>query len=385
MYFCDDAMQNDYQEEIDKILNAGGDSMKAQNGFILMKGSNEIRDFLNSKNVKRKINRIQIHHMALPDYGTWEKTDKRIFDEPHFGRTKSLDEFGRKTWGSRDENGKYIAQHFNVFPDGYITSGRSLNSTPIGISGWNTGAICIEIYGNFDKGKDEMTQVQRDAVIALVGELCKEFNISPGENNLRYHSWFTSGGTYLGGYDPAKSRKTCPGTAFFGGNTMAAYKKNFLPAIKGYLNSGTTSKPEVAPPVQNETTVTKIVKVTTNELNIREKPDYKSTCKGQVHAGEVYTIVKTAGNWGYLKSGAGWINLKYTQPVKSTGVVTSGRSFKVKINTTILNIRKSPDVNSNKVGCVKSGEVFTIIKTSGNWGYLKSGAGWINLSYTKKI
>ena len=73
--------------------------------------------------------------MDMPNYSTWEKTDKKVFDEPHFGRTQSLNDYGKKTWGSSDGHGKYIAQHFNVFPDGKITTGRHLNSKPIGIRG----------------------------------------------------------------------------------------------------------------------------------------------------------------------------------------------------------------------------------------------------------
>lgn len=382
MYFFNDSTTiNQYQNELNNILN-GGNYMKTQNGFVLMKGSNEIRAFLKGKKVTRTISGIQIHHMALPDYSTWEKTDKKIFSEPHFGRTNSLNEYGKNTWGSRDENGKYIAQHFNVFPDGYITSGRSLNSTPIGIKGWNTGKICIEIYGNFDKGKDTMTQAQKEAIIALVGELCNRFSITPSQNTLRYHAWYSAGGTYLGDYTPGRSTKTCPGTGFFGGNTMASFKSNFLPAINKYIRSGSAS---VETGNDNVTTVNKLVKIDTDSLNIRKEPTADSAKVGVVKKGEVYTIVKESGNWGYLKSGAGWIHLGYTVPVKSTGIVNTGQSFKVKITTDVLNIRKSPDVNSAKVGSVKKGEVFTIVKTSGDWGCLKSGAGWINLKYTQKI
>ena len=30
-------------------------------------------------------------------------------------------------------------------------------------------------------------------------------------------------------------------------------------------------------------------------------------------------------------------------------------------------------------------QVYTIVEQKGNWGRLKSGAGWISLSYTKKV
>lgn len=62
------------------------------------------------------------------------------------------------------------------------------------------------------------------------------FNITPSSSTIRYHSWFDSCGTCLEDYIPYKSIKTCPGTKFFGGNTMSKFKTNFLPAIKEYIN-----------------------------------------------------------------------------------------------------------------------------------------------------
>ncbi len=109
--------------------------MKTQNGFTLIEKISEIKTYLDKQKVTRKITRLQVHHMDLPNYSTWEKTDKKVFSEPHFGRTQSLNDYGKRTWGSgaSDGHGHYIAQHFNVFLDGKITTGRNLNSTPIGI------------------------------------------------------------------------------------------------------------------------------------------------------------------------------------------------------------------------------------------------------------
>ena len=184
--------------------------MKTQNGFTLFEKTSEIGPWLKKQSVSRTITRLQVHHMDLPNYSTWEKTDKKVFDEPHFGRTQSLNDYGKKKWGYSDGHGKYIAQHFNVFPDGKITTGRNLNSKPIGIRGWNDSAICVEIYGGFDKGKDVMTTAQKKAVIALYGELCKRFKIPVDTAHIRPHCWFTAGGTYLGKYDSSRSAKTCP-------------------------------------------------------------------------------------------------------------------------------------------------------------------------------
>lgn len=57
------------------------------------------------------------------------------------------------------------------------------------------------------------------------------------------------------------------------------------------------------------------VKVTADSLNVRSGPstDYKVTTS--IKKNEVYTIIGEKSGWGQLKSGAGWISLKYTQKV----------------------------------------------------------------------
>lgn len=53
-------------------------------------------------------------------------------------------------------------------------------------------------------------------------------------------------------------------------------------------------------------------------------------------------------------------------------------SFRVQVTADDLRIRKAPNLNAEILGYTGKG-TFTIIKTSGDWGYLKSGAGWINI------
>lgn len=60
-------------------------------------------------------------------------------------------------------------------------------------------------------------------------------------------------------------------------------------------------------------------------------------------------------------------------------------SYKVKVTAGVLNVRKGPSVKYAITAKIKKGEVYTIVQTSNGWGKLKSGAGWIYLSYTKKV
>ena len=58
-----------------------------------------------------------------------------------------------------------------------------------------------------------------------------------------------------------------------------------------------------------------LVRIATAALNVRSGPGVVYEVNCTVMAGEVYTIVDTLNGWGKLKSGAGWLNLKYTTPV----------------------------------------------------------------------
>ena len=59
--------------------------------------------------------------------------------------------------------------------------------------------------------------------------------------------------------------------------------------------------------------------------------------------------------------------------------------YQVKVVVDALNIRSGPGTDYKIVGCIKDGGVYTITKTVNGWGKLKSGAGYICLSYTEKI
>ena len=296
--------------------------MKTQNGFTLLENSKDVRDWLAKQKVTRTITRLQVHHMDAPSYSTWEKTDKKVFAEPHFGRTQSLNDYGKRTWGSgaSDGHGHYIAQHFNVFPDGKITTGRNLNSTPIGIRGWNTNAICVEIYGKFDKGHDVMNAKQKEAVIYLYGELCKRFDIPVNTSHIRPHCWFTAGGTYLGKYNSSRSAKTCPGTNFWGVGCSTSGFNKFLADVKAYVNGKA--------PVEEKPKETKVnkegkVNVSSGTLNVRKSYDADSIKLGELKDNTKVKIVATVSN-GWLrikyKDGYGYVNSKYIDGIKDVVV-----------------------------------------------------------------
>ena len=76
------------------------------------------------------------------------------------------------------------------------------------------------------------------------------------------------------------------------------------------------------------------------------------------------------------------------EPEKKPDPKPSGSTFApylVRITASVLNIRKGPGTSYAVTGQIKDRGVYTIVEQKGNWGRLKSGAGWISLSYTKKV
>lgn len=76
------------------------------------------------------------------------------------------------------------------------------------------------------------------------------------------------------------------------------------------------------------------------------------------------------------------------EPEKKPDPKPSGSTFApylVRITVSVLNIRKGPGTSYAVTGQIKDRGVYTIVEQKGNWGRLKSGAGWISLSYTKKV
>lgn len=365
----------DYELSEDYITTEGEYVMsESRYGFTKM-NVNEFKSWI-QKQGNYNYNGIQIHHTYSPSYANFYKANGTHEDE--LTRQRNMQSYHVNTNGWDD-----IAQHFTIFPNGAIVTGRSLsNTTAIGIRGWNYNKICIEIYGNFDKGGDVMTNEQKQAVIAVYGELCKKFNITPSVSTLRCHAWFTSGGTYLGDYSSSRSAKTCPGTNFMGfGNTREAIEKNFIPLVKNYISNGASSN-------SSAVATNYIVKINTDSLNIRKGPGATYSIVGELGRGEAYTIVQTQNGWGKLKSGVGWINLAYTKRVSNTTAASATvqmSNYLVKVTAYSLNVRKGPGASYDISGTVKKGEVFTITETQNGWGKLKSGAGWISLGYTQRL
>jgi hypothetical protein len=89
------------------------------------------------------------------------------------------------------------------------------------------------------------------------------------------------------------------------------------------------------------------------------------------------------GKFGYTWT---WFISQIKEPLSFSNKEDNG-SFLVKVLVDELNIRSGPSTDYRIVGAVHKDEVYTIIRTNGNFGFLKSGKGWISIhsKYVKKL
>lgn len=261
--------------------------------------------------ISRSVDKIQQHHTWLPNYANFNGSN-------HFTMQRNMQHHHVANNGWSD-----IGQHFSIFPDGVVLTGRPLNATPACIFGNNARSICIESVGDFDIGKDQMRAEQRAAIIAVTRAILARISGIPhNDRGIVYHHWFDlNTGARTNG---AGNTKSCPGTAYFGGNTVAAFNASFLPLVLGQ-----------AVVVAAAAVPLRLVAVTAARLNIRGGPGAGFAMvsdNGPAEMGAILRVWDEADGWLKISnSKAHWVSGRFCEAVR-----------KGRINTRDTNGRAGP-------------------------------------------
>ena len=210
-----------------------------------------------------------------------------------------------------------------------------------------------------------------------LGNQSTALNYSPASNEMviTVHRWFAN--------------KSCPGDWLYNRLDEYAEKVN---ALLGSSGSGSAGQGSAGESSAGYPDVPFLVKVIISDLNYRSSPSMSGTVLGQTGKG-TFTITEVSGDWGKLKSGAGWIYLANSSYCTILGSTSSDSSdftpYTVQVSISNLNIRAGAGTNYSVVGTCPKG-VYTIVDESTGtgatlWGKLKSGAGWISLDYVTKL
>ena len=180
-------------------------------------------------------------------------------------------------------------------------------------------------------------------LVALTKDLMKKYDV-PAERVIRH-------------YDVTE--KWCP-APFLGSATNQYYKKSGAAMWKAFQARLTGAEAETPEPA------------------LAEKPVYRVRKSWKDAASQLgaFNVLENAKALADQHKG-------YSVYDENGNAVYPAASYLVRVTADALNIRKGPGTNYATNGMITDGGVYTIVETKGNWGKLKSGAGWICLVYTE--
>lgn len=156
-------------------------------------------------------------------------------------------------------------------------------------------AVTIEVANDGGAPNWHVSDKALEALIELCVDICKRNGIKElkytgdKSGNLTRHNMFAA--------------TTCPGP----------YLQSKFPYIAEQVNKRLGNS--ITTTTNKNSQVSYRIKVTADALNVRKGPGTSYAIASTIKDKGIYTIVEEKSGWGKLKSGAGWISLKYTKKV----------------------------------------------------------------------
>ena len=167
-------------------------------------------------------------------------------------------------------------------------------------------------------------------------------------------------------------------------DTEADYKKwNDLGVeiIANAIVEGITGQVAFIKPIPS--TIGYTVKITADILNVRAGAGINYKINTKVKKNEVYTIVEEKDGWGKLKSGAGWISLKYTfKNGPSTPANKPIQTIKVGSKVKIVG---SKYATGQSIPSWVRNNVYTVQQIKGDKALIKDIVSWVNTKDLKIV
>ena len=236
--------------------------------------------------------------------------------------------------------------------DGNVCTYQTL---PWNFKGWHAGGSANNSYIGFEMCEDGLTdsnyfnKVYKEAV-ELTAYLCKLYNLNPlGKNVIICHQ---------DGYKLGIASNHGDVYTWFNkhGKTMDDVRRDVKNAMGGTAPTPTPS---------NTGTKKSVDEVAREVIN----------GKWGTGAERKAALEKAGYNYSEVQARVNAL----------CGQSSNSSTYKVQVTTGALNIRAGAGTGYKKTGVIRDRGVYTIVATSGKWGRLKSGKGWICLDYTKRV
>lgn len=208
---------------------------------------------------------------------------------------------------------------FNIDPNGTVDY-RGVK-VPTILCHWDSYKLCLgsghsDIYTWFGKYNKDMTTIRKDVTALLKGTS----NSTPTKPPVTTPITLKAGdlisikndATYYNGKAIPKwvLAKNWYIYSIKGDRAVINQSEDGTSAIMSSINTKFLTKVSEK---QDDKFIPYLIRVTANVLNVRSGPGTNYLVTTTIKKGGIYTIVDEKNGWGKLKSGAGWISLKYTE------------------------------------------------------------------------
>lgn len=269
-----------------------------------------------------------------------------------------------KNWNSES----YTRACVHAFIDG--NNGTVYQTLPWNYRGWHCGSgnngsgnnthigveMCEPACIKYTKGSaftcsnlEEAQAVAKrtyQAAVELFAKLCKEYNLDPLKDGVI----LSHAEGYKRGISSNHGDPTHLWTQLKLDYTMDTFRKDIKELMVKYSSASTTTS------TSQMYRVRKTWADAASQIGAYSSlENAKKACK------EGYSVYDKDGKWVYASG-----------------------SFKVKVTIKDLHIREKATADSTSKGYIDPG-TYTIVETSGKWGFLKSTIGWIHLSYVERL
>lgn len=243
-----------------------------------------------------------------------------ICDDGYNNGTKAYFE---KAYKEACELTAYLCKKFNIDPKGTVQYNGV--TVPTILCHWDSyklglGSGHSDIYTWFGKFDKDMTDVRND--VAALLKAAEKPAVTPVETTTEIKVGdlvrIKEGAKYYSGKNiPAwVAAKNFYVKSIKGERVVIDKSEDGKASINSAMNLKDLEKVAAKPIVieePKEEFKSYVVRVTANALNVRKGPSTDYGINTVIYKNEVYTIVEEKNGWGKLKSGAGWINLSYTE------------------------------------------------------------------------
>ena len=253
--------------------------------------------------------------------------------------------------------------HFYIDADGQIWQNYDYERITWGVKDNNGYVVHISVEAG--NGGD-YSQAQIDAREWLTRKIMGDLNVPASK---------------VKGHWEIYNNSSCPG---YTKAQMDAFRAK-LAQPSGSFSAPVVSTPAVSVPSGGFAVGSKVT-VRASATHYQTGQPIASWVKGKTYTiQQVKVVNQSASKRAYLLSDiVSWV-LEQDIVDGQTAPTPVQNSFMVKVTADELNVRTGPGTGYNIDSVIRDKGVYTITATSGDWGKLKSGAGWISLSYAERV